>query len=64
MTWYVDRRRGMYTLPWRILPAIPLFVLSMLIFLTVVAPVFVLILLARWLFVIQERLTSRFARHA
>jgi hypothetical protein len=48
MRWYIDRRAGLTYVPWRMLPAIPLFVVTAILFAVVFAPFLALILLARW----------------
>jgi hypothetical protein len=50
VTWYIDRRAELQTMPWRVLPALPLFVISGVLFLVVVAPIMVLILFAHSLY--------------
>jgi hypothetical protein len=50
VTWYIDRRAGLKAMPWRVLPALPLFVISTLLFEVIVTPVMVLVLLAHSLY--------------
>jgi hypothetical protein len=47
MSWYVDRRTGLTSVPWRMLPSIPLLIINALLCAIVFVPILVILLLGR-----------------